>query len=95
MGGRFEDSESPQTTYRYPLIRQTYEALTDPSRLLGFLIDQDSIGVTEGRAVYLQGVASDQVQAWLRDLLAAGLYYGAQEGIGAVVSLQNLSLIHI
>ncbi len=68
------------------MLRTVYEALTSPSRFLGFLgdgglIEQDREGI------FVSNASKDQIQAYLRDLLETGMTYGAQESIGAMQAL--------
>lgn len=68
------------------MLRTVYEALTSPTRFLGFLgdgglVEQDREGI------FVSSASKDQIQAYLRDLLETGMYYGAQESIGAMQAL--------
>jgi len=68
------------------MLRTVYEALTSPSRFIGFLgegglVEQDSSGY------FVSNASKDQIQAYLRDILETGMVYGAQESLGAVQAL--------
>ena len=73
------------------MLRTVYEALTCPRRFLGFLGEGGLVDHSED-GIFVSRAAQDQIQAYLRDLLVAGIDHGrqeliAQEGIGALLAL--------